>query len=60
MDMPRNVPGMCPHFDHRDSRCGLSGFYQDGSTREYHCKSNENCKTCGNYEAWASGRNYRK
>jgi hypothetical protein len=58
MDRPKSVPGMCPFYDHPSSRCYLTEGYQDGSTRDYHCKSEQNCKTCGNYEAWKSGRNY--
>jgi hypothetical protein len=58
MERPRSVPGMCPFYDHPSSCCYLSESYKDGGTRDYHCKSDTNCKTCGNYEAWASGRNY--
>jgi len=59
MQKPHAVSGWCPHFDAPSGYCYLSEQYKDGSTREYHCKSDKNCKTCGNYEAWASGKNYR-
>jgi len=28
-------------------------------TRDQKCKNESNCKSCGNYEAWKSGSNYK-
>jgi hypothetical protein len=51
--------GKCPHFDSQSGCCRLSGNMQDSGHRDYNCKSAEHCKTCGNYEAWISGDNYK-
>jgi hypothetical protein len=59
MQRPRVIPGYCPFYDEPSSVCYLSENYQDGGHRDYSCKSDTHCKTCGNYEAWASGNNYR-
>jgi hypothetical protein len=53
------IPGWCPHFDSRSGCCYLSEQTQSSGHTEYNCKSEKNCKTCGNYEAWISGRNYK-
>ncbi|GHV83720.1 hypothetical protein AGMMS50212_10600 [Spirochaetia bacterium] len=58
MDRPRHISGWCPHYDDPSGRCYLSEFMPDSGHKEYNCKSEQNCKNCGNYEAWASGRNY--
>ncbi len=50
MERPRNVPGMCPHFDHPTNRCYLTENTQSGYTLENKCKKESNCKNCGNYE----------
>ena len=34
-------------------------LYRASGTCDQKCKSDTKCKTCGNYEAWASGSNYR-
>jgi hypothetical protein len=59
MNKPRAVPGWCPFYDHPSDKCYLSGTTPLSSTREHKCKSDKNCKKCGNYEAWAKGSNYR-
>ena len=59
MNRPRPVPGCCPFYDHPSGKCYLTESLPDTSTRDYKCKSESNCKTCGNYEAWKSGSNYR-
>ena len=59
MSKPRTVLGSCPFYDHPSGRCYLSEGMPESGTREQKCKSDKNCKTCGNYEAWASGRNYK-
>ncbi|GHV93470.1 hypothetical protein AGMMS50268_39730 [Spirochaetia bacterium] len=58
MPNPNRVSGYCPHYDDRSGCCYLSGSMPDSGHRDYNCKSEQNCKTCGNYEAWMSGRNY--
>jgi hypothetical protein len=60
MEMP-NHPGWCPFYcgENGDIHCGLSGCLQDSDHREYACKSAQNYKTCGNYEAWKNGSNYQ-
>ena len=59
MNRPRTAPGCCRFYDHPSSYCYLTEGYQDGYTRDAKCKSSTGCKTCGNYEAWASGRKYK-
>ncbi|GHV92605.1 hypothetical protein AGMMS50268_31080 [Spirochaetia bacterium] len=59
MGNPNRVSGYCPHYDHVNNRCYLSECMQDTGVVEGQCKSKSNCKTCGNYEAWESGNNYR-
>jgi len=59
MQKPRHVSGWCPHYDEPSGRCYLSEGLPSSGTRDQKCKSDTNCKTCGNYEAWASGSNYR-
>jgi hypothetical protein len=58
MDRPKRVSGWCPHYDAPSGRCYLTEQSEPTSTQNYHCKSESNCETCGNYEAWAAGRNY--
>ena len=58
MQKPRRVSGWCPHYDEPSGLCYLSESMPSSSHRDHNCKSDRNCKTCGNYEAWASGRNY--
>jgi len=60
MQRPKHVSGMCPHFDHPSNRCYLTEGTQSGYTLENKCKNESNCKSCGNYEAWAKGSNYRE
>ncbi|GHV19462.1 hypothetical protein FACS189494_01120 [Spirochaetia bacterium] len=59
MGNPNRISGWCPHYDHPSGRCYLSGSTPSSGTHESKCKSDRNCKTCGNYEAWASGKNYK-
>jgi len=58
MNKPRSVPGSCQFYDHTIDKCYLSETTPSSGTREQKCKSDSKCKTCGNYEAWASGSNY--
>jgi hypothetical protein len=50
------IPGCCPFWTGSD--CCLSGQSHSSGVEEYNCKSDTNCKTCGNYEAWRDGKNY--
>jgi len=59
MNRPRTVPGSCPFYDHPSDKCYLAETTPSSGTRDQKCKSDSKCKTCGNYEAWASGSNYR-
>jgi len=59
MDKPHSAPGMCPFYDLPSNRCYLSEQKHSSGTVNSHCKSDSGCKRCGNYEAWASGRNYK-
>jgi hypothetical protein len=59
MNKPTPTPGMCPHFVPSSNRCYLTEETQSGYTLDGKCKSESNCKTCGNYEAWKSGNNYK-
>jgi len=59
MNKPRTVPGSCPFYDHPSNKCYLSETTPAGGTRDQKCMSESNCKTCGNYEAWKNGSNYR-
>ena len=59
MQRPRAVPGCCPFYDHPSGKCYLAENIPESGTREQKCKSDTGCKRCGNYEAWASGSNYR-
>jgi hypothetical protein len=59
MNKPRAVPGSCPFYDHPSDKCYLSETTPASGTRDQQCKSDTRCKTCGNYEAWANGSNYR-
>ncbi|MDR1149273.1 MAG: hypothetical protein LBK66_11645 [Spirochaetaceae bacterium] len=54
----QNQYGWCQHYDAHSDRCCLSEQKQSSGHRDYNCKSDQNCKTCGNYEAWVSGKNY--
>jgi hypothetical protein len=49
------VPGMCPYYDPKNKRCGLSG----SSHTDSKCSSKDNWKTCANYEAKRKGTNYQ-
>ena len=57
MARPKHVPGWCPWFE-PSCTCYLSGCTQSTDHIEYSCKSETNCMTCGNFEAWKDGRNY--
>ena len=59
MQRPRSIPGFCPHYDDPSGRCYLTEQSQSSSQVQSKCKSDRNCKTCGNYEAWARGANYK-
>ena len=59
MQKPRRVSGWCPHYDEPSGCCYLSETMPSSGNRDYHCKSDKNCKSCGNYESWASGRGYK-
>jgi hypothetical protein len=59
MQKPRRISGWCPHYDEPSGKCYLSEQSQSSGHVEYNCKSDKNCKTCGNYEAWAKGTNYK-
>ena len=59
MNRPKPMPGWCPFYCQSSNRCYLSEGTPDSGTRDYKCKSDYNCKTCGNYDAWKSGSNYR-
>ena len=59
MNKPRSVPGSCPFYDHPSDKCYLAETTPSSGTRDQKCKSDSNCKTCGNYEAWKNGSNYR-
>jgi hypothetical protein len=56
-----NHPGWCPFYsgENGNDHCGLSGSMPASGHRDYNCKSSQNCKTCGAYEAWENGTNYR-
>jgi len=51
MQKPRRISGWCPHYDEPSGRCYLSEGIPSSGTRDYNCKSDRNCKTCGNYQA---------
>jgi hypothetical protein len=51
------VRGACP-FWNGELRCRLSDSIESTGTIDYNCKSDTNCKSCANYEAWKSGRSY--
>jgi len=59
MNRPRAVPGSCPFYDHPSGKCYLSETTPASGTRDQKCNSDSRCKTCGNYEAWAKGTNYK-
>lgn len=59
MNRPRAVSGWCPHYDHPSGRCYLTEKLPQSSTKDQKCNSDTRCKTCGNYEAWAKGSNYK-
>ena len=59
MQKPRRVSGWCPHYDEPSDKCYLAETTPSSGTRDQKCKSDTRCKTCGNYEAWVSGSNYR-
>ena len=59
MNKPHAVPGWCPFYDQAFDKCYLSETTPSSGTRDQKCKSDRNCKSCGNYEAWANGSNYR-
>ena len=49
---------MCPFFNPSISGCKItptSNAYQDGSYKEHYCLNSNNCKSCGNYEAYQRG-----
>ena len=58
MERPRNVSGWCPNFDEPSECCYLTDSSPSNTHIDQHCKSDYNCKRCGNYEAWVNGRNY--
>jgi hypothetical protein len=59
MQRPKHIPGYCPHFYESLLCCYLTEQVQSNRQIEYHCKSEQHCKTCGNYEAWKRGSNYK-
>jgi len=54
-----SLPGLCPFYDKPFDKCYLSETTPASGTREQKCKSDKNCTSCGNYEAWKNGSNYR-
>ena len=58
MQKPKHVSGWCPHYDEPSGLCYLSEVMPSSGTYDYNCKSDKNCKTYSNYEAWKSSRNY--
>jgi len=59
MNKPKAVPGWCSFYEGSFDKCYLSETTPASGTREQKCKVESNCKSCGNYEAWKSGNNYR-
>jgi len=59
MTRPNARPGWCPFYSQPSDKCYLAETTPSSGTREQKCKSEADCKRCGNYEAWASGRNYK-
>jgi hypothetical protein len=59
MQKPRRISGWCPHYDAPSGICYLSEQSHSSGVVSYNCKSDTNCKRCGNYEAWARGTNYK-
>jgi len=59
MQKPLPVPGLCPNYEERSGRCYLIEKMPENSTRDQKCKSDTRYKTCGIYEAWAKGSNYK-
>ena len=59
MNKPRPVPGWCPFYDQSSDKCYLAETTPSSGTREQKCKLERNCHTCGNYEAWKKGTNYK-
>jgi len=50
---------MCPYFNPSKSECRVTPYdsnaHQSGNNKEHKCLSSDNCKTCGNYEAYQRG-----
>ena len=59
MNKPTQVSGWCPHYDKPSGCCYLSETKPASHTLENKCKNSSNCKTCGNFEAWIKGTNYK-
>ena len=59
MSRPKKSPGCCQFYDKSFDKCYLAENTPLSSTREQKCKNESRCTTCGNYEAWANGTNYK-